>query len=131
MAIDVGEKRIGLAFASGVAKLPRPLATVIHNEEAFESILATTQQENIGTIVVGLPLNSDSKPTNQTVYTEAFISKLRQKTGIPIVTCDEALSSKRAKQELVARRKHYQKSDVDALAATYILEDYLQETGKV
>jgi putative holliday junction resolvase len=67
----------------------------------------------------------DGQETQQTRDTERFVSLLRDKTGLTVHMQDEALTSQKAEAELQARHKPYQKGDVDALAATYILEDYL------
>lgn len=127
LALDVGEKRVGVARASLIAKLPEPLTTLDY-DEALEGIKQITEQEEVSRIVVGLPFNLNNEPTMQTSFTEDFIVRLRQ--AFPEVTIDtfnEALSSVRAKSELGQKGKQYEKKDVDALAATHILDDYLQE----
>lgn len=129
LALDVGEKRVGVAIASTIAKLPRPLTTVPYLD-ALEALSEIIEAENIEKIVVGLPLNRNNEPTEQTKFTEAFIEKLHV-FSLETVTVDEALSSKRAKDELMARKKHYEKGEVDSLAATYILEDYLKEEALI
>lgn len=131
LAVDVGEKRIGLAVASSVARLPRPLTTIPYNDASIAVISQTAEKEAAGTIVVGLPLNSYGKPTQQTQFTEAFIEKLRTAVSAEVETCDETLSSKRAEKELRQRKKPFTKGDIDALAAAYILEDYLREKGEL
>lgn len=126
MALDIGEKRVGVAMASHIARLPHPVKTVLY-EQAFSEIDGLIKTESVDTIVVGLPLNRDEAPTKQTEFTQEFIKKLKDHVAVPIETCSEALSSIRAKQELEARGVAYQKGDIDALAATYILDDYLKE----
>lgn len=131
LAIDVGEKRIGLAIASVVALLPHPLRTLRNDAGSLAAIKQIVDTEEIGTIVVGMPRNHRGEPTRQTHFTESFIAELRYHLDLPIETCDEAMSSIRAKRELNARKKPYAKEAVDALAAAYILEDYLKEKGIV
>ncbi|MDZ7786023.1 MAG: Holliday junction resolvase RuvX [Candidatus Saccharibacteria bacterium] len=126
MALDVGEKRVGVAIASSLAKLPRPFTTLDY-EKSIEKIKTLANQEGVGTIVVGLPLNRHEEATKQTEFTRAFMERLTHSVEAKIDTCSEALSSARAKRELETRGKAYEKSDIDALAAAYILEDYLKE----
>ncbi len=125
LALDVGEKRIGLAIASSIVMLPRPLTTIAY-EGAIEKLKLIIENEAITELVVGLPMNRNGDATQQTKFTMDFIDKLKA-LSLDIATVDEALSSKRAKQELQERGKPYEKGDIDALAATYILDDYLKE----
>lgn len=127
MALDVGTVRIGVAVASADAQIPRPLLTLANGENFIEQLQQLIDNENIGRLVVGLPRGLSGQDTPQTVYVREFIENLQTAVDLPLSFQDEALSSTRAKQELEARGKLYQKGDVDALAATYILEDYLIE----
>lgn len=126
LGLDVGEKRIGVAVASGFARLARPLAALKRSDSTLDDIAKLAEQEDIGTVVIGLPRGMESQETEQTRITEEFISQLRQRLSIVIVTQDEALTSRLAETELNKRGKPYEKGDVDSLAATYILEDYLR-----
>jgi putative Holliday junction resolvase len=76
-------------------------------------------------IVVGMPRNLSGNDTAQSVATREFIQMLRRHTDISVDITDEAVTSKQATSELTARGKHFTKGDVDALAAVYILKDYL------
>ena len=126
LALDVGEKRIGVAVASTIARLPSVLLTFEHNDTIFTAIDEYLQAESIDLIVVGRPRSMQGQETAQTAYTRTFILALKQHTQLPIVEQDETLTSRQAEQELQARGKPYVKGDIDALAALYILEDYLK-----
>ena len=132
LALDVGSKRIGVALANSVARLPRPLTTLDAETDALGQLAALIATEAITTLVVGLPRGLEGQETPQTVAVRSFVDGLLQ-FGLPIYFQDEALTSRKAEAELAARGKAYNKSDVDALAATYILEDFLtnqtQETA--
>ncbi len=67
--------------------------------------------------------------TAQTAYTQTFVAQLQQHVKVPVYFIDEAVTSQKASAELHARGSHIHKGDIDALAATYILEDYLREQG--
>lgn len=125
IALDVGTVRIGVAVADMRSRLPQPLTTLINDEHVVDTILQLLLSKPISQIVVGLPRNLDGNPTAQTKMVEDFVAALAPQTGVPITFQDEALTSVKAKEELERRGKPYAKSDIDALAATYILEDYL------
>ena len=130
LALDIGEKRVGTALASLDARLPAPYKTLSY-EKALDAIVRIVANEDVEYIVAGLPRNQQDQSTTQTVFTESFIKKLENQVNVPVITQDEALSSVRAREELTARQKPYSKEDVDALAATFILEDYLKEVSTV
>ena len=75
--------------------------------------------------MVGLPRGLDGQRTAQTEEVEAFARGLGERFGLPVHMQDEAVTSKQAEAELEARGKPYGKGDIDALAATYILQDWL------
>ncbi len=128
LALDVGAKRIGVAVASFVARLPHPLITLNATDENFFAALESiVEVENVTVIVVGFPRGMQGQHTAQTTAIEEFVAELRTHFALPIHFQDEALTSKHARAELEARGKPYDKGDVDALAATYILEDWLIE----
>jgi putative holliday junction resolvase len=126
VALDVGMSRIGVAVASPVAKLARPLITLQHDEGVYDRICQLLEAEGASELVVGLPRNLNGEPTPQTATVKQFVANLQLKIALPVHWQDEALTSVKAKEELEHRGKPYQKADIDALAATYILEDYLQ-----
>lgn len=125
LAFDVGDSRIGVAAASHIARLARPLGVLNNNETVWEQIAQLIKTENAGVLVVGLPRSLQGKDTEQTRIVRSFASKLKQNTGFDVILQDEALTSRQAEAELHSRGKPFAKGDVDALAATYILEDYL------
>ena len=127
IALDVGAKRVGVAVASLIARLPRPLITLDRERDFFAELEKLIRQEDAGALVVGFPRGMQGQSTAQTTATEDFVVDLRQHVALPIVFQDEALTSKNAEVELEARGRNYSKADIDALAATYILEDFLSE----
>jgi putative Holliday junction resolvase len=127
LALDVGTVRIGLAIASAETRLPRPLVTLSNTENFTEELLAVINNEKVSCLVIGLPRGLDGQETLQTAFVRQFADELDKLVTLPVYFQDEALSSARAKQELEARNKPYVKADVDALAAMFILDDYLLE----
>ena len=127
LALDVGEQRLGIAIASGDVKFARPLTTLANSEKFIDDIENLIEEHNIDTLVIGLPRGLDGQETNQTTAVREFARKLANKVSIPFVFQDEALTSVKAEAELNKSRKAYNRGDIDALAATYILEDYIVE----
>ena len=127
LALDVGGSRIGVAIAHPVARLPRPLTTIAHDGSIWSNLTRLIEDEEVGQIVVGLPRNLSGNATAQTREIEKFVDELKRNTDLPVEFQDEALTSKQAEQELSSRGHTYAKGDIDALAATYILEDFLRE----
>lgn len=125
MALDVGTKRIGVAVAHVVARLPRPLTTLMASEQSVAEIAGLVQQEGVRELVVGLPRSIDGSASEQTRYSEAFAERLRGAVSVPVHLVDEALTSVEAETEL--RGSKHTKADIDALAACYILERFLQD----
>ena len=127
LGLDVGARRIGVAVASLAARLPRPLTTLEFNDQFFTALNEIIKTEDADALIVGLPRNLEGQSTAQTGAVEAFVTQLREHSDLPVHMQDEALTSHKAETELEARGKPYQRSDIDALAATYILQDWLAE----
>jgi putative Holliday junction resolvase len=130
LALDFGSKRIGVALSSVIARLAHPLTTLDNNSSLMETLDKIVKDENIVQIVVGYPRNLDGQPTKQTEEVEAFVKKLKEQSSLPIDFQDESLTSVKAEAEL-KDSKNLQKADVDSLAATYILTDWLADHDKI
>lgn len=124
-ALDVGERRIGVAVANNTTKFATPLATLQHDENFVELLGSLIKEHDIGILVVGMPRGMDGQETAQTRYTQRFADKIKASLQVPVYMQDEAGTSAQAKQELDTKGKPYDKEAVDALAATYILQDFM------
>ena len=127
LALDVGTVRIGLALASSVARLAMPYKTLANTEASLAELQRICQDEHVKQLVIGLPRNLHGDDTGQTAAIRQYGAQLESHLKLPIVWQDEAVTSVQAEAELKRRGKPYRKEDIDALAATYILEDYLHE----
>lgn len=129
IGIDYGEKRVGVAVVHEVARLPRPLTTLPNTETLLNDIRKLIDQEGAKLVVVGLPRGMDGGYTAQTRAVETFAHMLGQIVAVPVELADETLTSVDAESSLQNNRTytHINKSDVDALAASLILERYLAE----
>ena len=126
LALDVGEKRIGVALADTSIGISVAFDTIEVDGSEVERILRIILDEKIDTVVVGYPRNQAGEATRQTEYVEAFTELLRD-IDATIVFQDESLTSVKAEEILNRQKKPYVKADVDALAASLILQDYLEE----
>jgi putative Holliday junction resolvase len=126
LALDVGGARIGVAKADAELKFPSPLTTVANDAVVWDVLQALAAKYNAQTIVVGLPRGLQGQETAQTSICREFAQNLSERLKIAVELQDEAATSVKAEAELRSRGKPYEKADIDALAATYILEDYLQ-----
>ena len=131
LGLDVGAKRVGVSIASLAARLPRPLTTLNWDDYFYEDLNKIIVREAVSALVIGLPRGLEGQQTTQTYAIHTFTEELREHIELPIHMQDEALTSRQAKEELEARGKSYKKADIDALAATYILQDFLNDNPEV
>lgn len=124
IALDVGEKRIGVAVADTGVRIAVPLQTIEVDGSEVAQIKKIIDLEKSKVIVVGYPRNQSGEATAQTRYAEAFAAQLEGMA--PIEFQDESLTSVLAEDQLKAHGKPYSKGDIDAQAAALILQDYLE-----
>ena len=138
LALDLGEKRVGVAVSDALGMLARPLVTISYKRQAdlLEQIDQLVRRHAAETVVVGLPktLRNDIGPQAQRVL--SFVQVLGGAISVPIETWDERFTTAEAtrrKQETDphGRRtnaRHGQRGkddDLDARAAAVLLESYL------
>lgn len=127
LAIDYGEKRVGLATAIMELKVALPFG-IIENKgikKLIADISEICRNEEVTQIVVGFPMGLGGMKTKQTEKTEKFVAVLREKLGMPVETQSEIFTSRQArgifKNAGVKKKRH-----IDESAATLILADYLE-----
>lgn len=125
LALDYGEKRVGVAIAHVIARLPRPLTTLPNSPSLLDDIVALIAKEGVAEVTVGLPRGMDGGYTQQTRDAENFAHELTNKVPVPVTLTDETLTSVDAERFLGGKPKS--KGEIDAVAAAYILERYLTE----
>lgn len=125
LALDVGDKRVGVAIVADGVAVPRLLPTLQNDASLLDQLRGITEQRHIERIVVGLPRNLSGEETAQTKSVRSFAKKLKTELNLPVDFQDEALTSVGAEQTLKNGGGAYQKSDIDSLAASQILLDYI------
>jgi len=130
MAIDYGRKRTGVAVTDPLKIVAGNLATVpTHTLLSF--IKDYVAREPVERIVVGLPTQLNGEPSESMKYITPFVKRLgKELPGVPLVMYDERFTSTIAHQAMIdggmKKSDRRDKSRVDAIAATIILNDYLQ-----
>jgi len=125
IALDVGEKRIGVAVADPGIRIAIAYDTILVDGTEYDQIRRLIIAEGASTLVVGYPRNQSGEPTLQTKYVEQVADQLKGDVA-SLVFQDESLTSVKAEELLKRQKKPYQKADIDALAASLILQDYLE-----
>ena len=129
LALDMGEKRIGVAVSDALGITANPRESIIYksDQDTIDSIINIVKEEQIGEIVVGLPLNINGSQSNFTKKVLGFAEELKKKTDVPVKTWDERLTSMQGERILLeadlSRKKRRQV--IDKLAAQLILQNYL------
>lgn len=136
VGIDYGRKRIGMSISDATAFLARPWQTVPvagADPETAAALIADffprlmNEAESVDGIVIGLPRKLGGEDTDLTADVRLFARQLEVITAIEVFLVDERLTSVEAEQQLAAREKDWKKrkQQIDAVAATIILQDFL------
>ena len=129
IGIDYGTKRVGIAISDSSKIIASALCTIT-NKKVFTFLIDLFKKEEIDTIVVGEAKNLNGTETDSTKDIHKFIEKLRISfPKIEIHTIDERFTSKIAFQSIIdsgiKKKKRQNKSLIDEVSATIILQDYL------
>ena len=129
LALDVGERRIGVALSDLSRTLATPYIT-IHATPVnifFKKLSQIITQEDVVQIVVGLPISLNGQEGPQAQRIRAFIETLAAQVTLPIATCDERYTSAEAERIMIEAglRPEQRKARIDEVAASIILQDYL------
>jgi putative Holliday junction resolvase len=126
VGLDLGTKTIGIAISDLSFSIATPVRTLARTKfgKDSESLLAYFLAESVGGIVLGLPINMDGSEGPRAQATRAFAHNLGKLTPIPIVFCDERLSTQAVERTLLeADTSRKRRAEViDKLAAAYILQ---------
>lgn len=131
IALDVGEKRIGVAVANTAVRIAVPMDTVEVDGSELATILELVAKSAANTIVIGYPRNQAGEATSQTAAAVDFSQKLTtvlRDEAVTVTFQDESLTSVLAEQRLKSYGAAYTKADIDAHAAALILQDYLEQS---
>jgi putative Holliday junction resolvase len=130
LAVDFGEKRIGLAVSQGDLALPLATLRRTSDSAAIAAIAGLAVDEAVTGLVVGEPRRLDGSSGTAALRARAFAGKLAAATRLPCLLIDEALTSRAAEERLreagVDPRRHPER--VDQVAAQLLLEEALRRS---
>ena len=134
LGIDFGRRRIGLALSDSLRMVATPLETVDGEspKKATRRIREVLAEQDVGEIVVGLPLHMNGDPSELSEEAKAFGEKLgKQVPGLRVYLWDERMSSVQAERalQLGGARASRKKEMRDQLAAQLILQSWLDAQG--
>ncbi len=131
MGIDFGKARIGVALSDDTKFLASPFETYhrVFEEQDLNHLAEIISSKKVDEIVCGLPMNMQGEEQEIAKVTREFMAKLQTKIGIAINFVDERLSSVMAEEMLKETEKDWKKrkQKLDAVAASIILQDFLDE----
>jgi putative holliday junction resolvase len=134
LSVDPGEKRLGIAVSDPTGTIANPLTVIQHVSRLLDaaSIAELSRQQQVGLIVVGQALDADDQPTPQGRRAGRLAEAIRSQTGVPVVLWDESGSTQAARSAQLAMGASRKKlrGHFDDLAATYVLQSYLDSRGK-
>ena len=127
IGLDVGTKRIGVAKADTSVRIAIPNGYVLVNGQEIPEILRIARLNDTNFFVVGLPRSNDGNETAQSAYARKFADTLAASMpGARIYFQDESLTSVVAEERLKKRKKNFEKGEIDAEAASIILQDFIE-----
>ena len=131
LAIDFGEKRVGLALSDPMKIIAKPFKTIFYSNQndLINKISLIIKDEKIEKIILGLPKGLKGNNTSQTNIVIEFYKYIKDKIDTPIVMEDERLSSVSAKKSLILQniKTGHNKELIDKTAAAIFLQLYLDE----
>ncbi len=129
LAIDPGEKRIGLAISDPTGMIANPLMVIRHVARPIDAatIAQIAVEQQAVKIIIGQALDLDGRPTPQSRRAARLAAAIRDQIDIPIELWDESGSTQAARSARITMgvRRHKRSGHLDELAATVILQSYL------
>ncbi len=133
LAVDPGEKRLGIAISDPLGMIANPLSIVEHISRPMDAamIAAIAAEHAAGKIIIGQALDADDQPTPQSRRAARLAEAVRQQTDLPVELWDESGSTQTARAAHIAmggssrKRQRRGHGHLDDLAATVILQTYL------
>jgi putative Holliday junction resolvase len=137
LAVDYGERRIGLALSDPTATIAQPLPT-LHRRRGkrppTSAILALAADHEVAGFVVGLPITLEGGESDWTREVRAFGDRLAERSGLPVEYVDERMTSVAAERAVrslgLPRAERERKERVDAAAAVLILQSFLDRRAR-
>ncbi|MBI1939014.1 MAG: Holliday junction resolvase RuvX [Ignavibacteriales bacterium] len=131
LAIDYGEKRIGIAITDPLNMFAYPLTTLENDSKFMAKMKEIVNEYNVVNIIVGNPLKESGEKSRIAEMIKNFTEEIKNHLGLPVELVDERYSSEIAKQRIIesvpSKKKRRDKTLLDKNAAAVLLEDYLRQ----
>jgi len=129
MALDIGERRIGVAISDPLRVLATPVVTLTRRswDEDLMAIVRLVRERGVTFVLVGHPLNMDGSAGEQARRSERFAQRLAESLGAegpPVILWDERMSTQTAEERLRVGESTG-RAGLDAVAAAVILQEWL------
>jgi putative Holliday junction resolvase len=128
LALDVGNRRIGVAVSDATKLIARPLDVIDRKrEDALARVVALIAEQGADEVVIGFPFHADGNVSSQAESVKKFSAELRSRTPAPIHFMDERFTTQDARAIIGEVKRRKQPQHDDAIAAAVILQRYLDE----
>jgi putative Holliday junction resolvase len=129
LGIDFGTRRVGIAVSDPLNIIARPIAVLSNNHNIHKKIVDLAQEHQVGLIVVGMPYTLRGDRAEKGKEVEQFVLRLKERSGLEVVTIDERFTSVVAQQTMrmmgSKKRQREDKGKIDEMASALILQSYL------
>jgi putative holliday junction resolvase len=129
LAVDPGEKRIGIAISDPSGTIANPLTVILHVSRLLDAaqIVQVAQDNEVARIIIGCPYDIDGEMGPQARKSARMAEAIRTQTDLPVELWDETGSTQEARAARISMgvRRSKRTGHMDDLAATYILQSYL------
>lgn len=129
MGLDVGDKTIGVALSDPMFLIANPLETIKRKKASLDigRLVEIVNEYDVETIVVGLPKNMNNSIGPQSMKVMSFVDLLKKQTDKEIVYQDERMTTLQSERVLIDMdvRRENRKEHIDKIAASFILQTYL------
>ncbi len=133
MGLDYGKSTVGVAISDSMGLTAQPIETITRKGEnklrtTYARLRELIEEYQVEKIVVGLPLHMNGEKGDRAIKSEEFADELRAKVGLSVELWDERMTTVSAERVLTEGKvkKEDQKAYVDKLAASIILQAYLE-----
>jgi len=129
MGLDVGDKTIGVALSDPMFLMAHPLETIKRKKASLDiaKLVEIIDREDVEIIVVGLPKNMNNSIGPQSMKVMSFVDLLKKQTDKEIIYEDERMTTIQSEKVLIDMkvRRENRKEHIDKIAASFILQTYL------
>jgi putative Holliday junction resolvase len=127
LGLDMGERRVGVAVSDPDGVVATPVSTLDAGADLADRVAAMVTEYSVGAVVVGLPVRTDGKEGPEAAAARETAAALGARLHVPVHLNDERFTTRVAAgaARAAGMRKRRQRSRVDALAATVMLQSFL------